>query len=127
MGAAAHTLGSASGLDSVLVLAQEAVEEADNLALNVDGFHSGSISSLFDTPGEMSWLPASIAGHLGSCVGILAPSTETVGVLSPSRSTVLLLHLKGSPIISLPFGTPLFIEVLIALLHCSFYVDRSVV
>ena len=50
IGAAAHTLGSASVLDSVLVLAQEAVEEADNLALDVDGFHNGSISSLFDTP-----------------------------------------------------------------------------
>ena len=48
IGAAAHTLGSASVLDSVLVLAREAVEEAGNLALGVDGFHSGSISSLFD-------------------------------------------------------------------------------
>ena len=46
IGAAAHTLGSAS----VLVLAREAVEEAGNLALGVDGFHNGSISSLFDTP-----------------------------------------------------------------------------
>jgi len=52
IGAAAHILGSASVPDSVLilVLAREAVEEVDNLALGVDGFHSGSISSLFDTP-----------------------------------------------------------------------------
>ena len=54
IGAAAHTLGFASVPDSVLVLvlAREAVEEAGNLALGVDGFHSGSISSLFDILGR---------------------------------------------------------------------------
>jgi len=47
--AATPALGSTSVLDSALVLAWERAEEVGSLALGVDGFHSGSISSLSDT------------------------------------------------------------------------------
>ena len=75
----------------------------------------------------MSRFSASIAGHLGPGVGILAPTVENTQVLSPNGSTALILRPEGSPIISLPLGTLLFNEVMTALLHCSFYVDRSVI
>jgi len=47
--ASAPALGSASVPDFALILAREGVEKVGSLALGVDGFHSGSISSLSDT------------------------------------------------------------------------------
>jgi len=49
IGAATPAFGSASVPDSALVLTQEGAEEVGSLALGVNGFNSGSISSLSDT------------------------------------------------------------------------------
>ena len=75
----------------------------------------------------MPWLPASVAGHLRPCIRVLASPIVIARVLTPSGLTVLLLRLEVPPVVPLPLGTPLLVEVIVPLLHRSFYIDCSVV
>jgi len=77
--------------------------------------------------GIMSWIPATIAGHPRSSVGVLASTHVVVKVMVFRRPLVRFLRVEVFSLISLPLNSTLLIEVIVSILHRPLYIHCGIV